>query len=661
MTRPKRIWRAGRALVFAAFVLAVLIIPSAQATPGALDPSFGTAGKVTTAISSSDDQAYALAVQPDGKLVAAGYSDSGSTYAIELARYNRNGSLDTSFNGTGKVTTAIGSSDDEVYALALQPDGKLVAAGYSYNGAHYDLALVRYKPDGSLDTTFNGTGKVTTAFGSNDSGANALVVQPDGKLVAAGWSHNGSDYDFALTRYNPDGSLDTSLNGTGKVTTPIGVGWDSANALVLQPDGKLVAVGVSRNGSDQDVALVRYNADGSLDTNFNGTGKVTTPIGAGWDSANALVLQPDGKLVAAGSSYQGAVTNNDAALVRYNPNGSLDTSFNGSGKVTTPIGSADNGAFALALQPDGKLLAAGRSWSGSGYDFALARYNPNGSLDTSFNGSGKVTTVMGAGSDNANAIALQPDGKPVVAGYSHNGSKFNFALARYLGHSTLTVGRTGSGTGSVTSSPNGVSCGPTCSASFAGGPVKLTAIAAAGSSFVGWSGACSGSGTCTVAMGSDRAVTARFESDKALTLTEAGNGVGAVTSNPAGISCGAVCAHTFKYGTVLTLSAAATPRSLFRGWSGACSGTAACTVTMSAARSVTATFAARCIVPKAKGKALRAAKRVVIKAHCSVGKLKKAFSASVKKGRVIAQSAKPGKKLAPGAKVRLTVSSGKKR
>jgi uncharacterized delta-60 repeat protein len=660
MTRPKRIWRAGRGLVFAAFALAVLIIPSAQATPGALDASFGTAGKVTTAISSSDDQAYALALQPDGKLVAAGYSDNGSTYAIELARYNRNGSLDTSFNGTGKVTTAIGSSDDEAYALALQPDGKVVAAGYSYNGAHYDLALVRYKPDGSLDTSFNGTGKVTTAFGSNDSGANALVVQPDGKLVAAGWSHNGSNYDFALTRYNPDGSLDTSFNGTGKVTTPIGAGWDSANALVLQPDGKLVAAGISHKGSDYDVALARYNADGSLDTSFNGTGKVTTAIGAGSDSANALVLQPDGKLIAGGYSYQGSGTNNDAALVRFNPNGSLDTSFNGSGKVTTPIGSADNAAYALALQPDGKLLAAGRSWSGSSYDFALARYNSNGSLDTSFNGSGKVTTAMGAGSDNANAIALQPDGKPVVAGYSHNGSKFDFALARYVGHSTLAVNRIGSGAGSVSSSPNGISCGSTCSASFGGAPVKLTATAAAGSSFVAWSGACSGVGSCTLSLAADRTATARFETDKTLTLTTAGAGIGTVTSNPAGISCGTACAHPFKYGTVLTLTAAASSRSVFKGWSGVCSGTATCTVTMSTARAVTAAFAARCIVPNVKGKTLLAAKHAITKAHCALGKVTKAFSTSMRKGRVISERPRAGTKLAPGSKLRLSLSKGKR-
>jgi hypothetical protein len=218
---------------------------------------------------------------------------------------------------------------------------------------------------------------------------------------------------------------------------------------------------------------------------------------------------------------------------------------------------------------------------------------------------------------------LQPDGKLVAAGYGSNGSQQVFELVRYSG-SALTVSKTGSGAGSVTSNPGGISCGSTCSAPFAAVPVTLTATAAAGSTFVGWSGSCSGSGTCTVAMAGDRAVTARFESDKAVTLTKTGSGAGAVTSNPAGISCGFTCAHTFRYGTLLTLTAAATPRSAFIGWSGA-----------------------RCIVPKAKGKGLRAATGAVIKAHCSVGKVKKAFSAKVKKGRVIAQSAKPGKRRRP--------------
>jgi uncharacterized delta-60 repeat protein len=725
--------------VLGAFVLAVLLIPSALATPGTLDPSFGTGGKVTTSIGGGyDDYGYALARQPDGKLVVAGTSGTAATAQdFGLARYNPNGTLDTSFNGTGKVTTAIGPVGDYATALKLRSDGKLVAAGCSYNGLNNDFAVARYNPNGSLDTSFNGTGKITTAIGSGNECVSALALQPDGKIVAVGRSFNGSNEDFALARYNPDGSLDSSFNGTGKVTTAIGSDDDQAFGLALQPDGKLVAAGLSRNGSNTVFAFARYNPNGSLDTSFNGTGKVTTAIG-GYASVNALALQPDGKLLAAGTGDNGSQF--VFALARYNPNGSLDTSFNGTGKVTTPIGSVQDDAIALARQSDGKLVAAGYSTNGSQHDFALARYNPNGSLDTSFNGTGKVTTAIGSGQDEAYALALQPDGKLVAAGSSWNGSKYDFALARYRVDSTLRVAKTGSGSGSITSSPSGINCGSTCSAPFAVVPVTLTATASAGSSFLGWSGACSGTGKCSLTMSADRAATARFETNKTLTLsktgsgagtvasspagiscgstcarafrhgtavtltataaagssflgwsgacsgtgsctltmsagraatarfetnktlalTKAGRGAGTVTSSPAGISCGSTCAHVFRHGTAVTLTAAASTRSRFAGWSGACSGTGSCTLTMSASRSVTATFKPLCVVPKLKGKTLRAAKKAIRRAHCSVGKVTREFSAKVKNGRVISQKPKPGKKLAAGSKVRLKVSKGKK-
>ena len=284
---------------------------------------------------------------------------------------------------------------------------------------------------GSLDSSFNGTGKVTTLIGSGDDAGYALAIQKNGKLVAAGTSYNGSGNDFALVRYNTNGSLDTSFNGTGKVTTSIGSGYDVAHALAIQKDGKLVAAGYSWNGTDLDFALVRYNTNGSLDTSFNGTGKVTTLIGPGNDVAHALAIQKDGKLVAAGTAWSG--TDNDFALVRYNTNGSLDSSFgfNGAGEVTTPIGSDDDEAAALAIQKDGKLVAAGDSWNGTDFDFALVRYNTNGSLDSSFNGFGKLTTSIGLSTDAADALMIQKDGKLVAAGGSIIGSDGEFALVRY--------------------------------------------------------------------------------------------------------------------------------------------------------------------------------------------------------------------------------------
>jgi uncharacterized delta-60 repeat protein len=723
--------KAGRWVVLAACLFAVLLINSAQATPGGLDPTFGANGKVTTSISwgGYDDYGYGLALQPDGNIVVAGRSFNVATAQdFGLVRYKPDGSLDASFNGTGKVTTAFGSGVDEASDLALQSDGKLVAAGYSNNGFNYDFAVARYKTDGSLDTSFKGTGKVTTPFALYDDLAYALALQPDGKLVVAGRSFNGSNADFALARYKPDGSLDTAFNGTGKVTTAIGPSDDEAYGLALQPDGKVVAAGLSRNGSQTVFAVARYNPNGSLDTSFNGTGKVTTAIGSTYASADALALQPDGKLVAAGIGQNGS--NFDFALARYNPNGSLDTSFNGTGKVTTAIGPSTDDAIDLALQPDGKLVAAGYSDNGSEHDFALARYNANGTLDPGFGSGGKVTTAIGSGTDEAYGLALQPDGKLVAAGQSWNGSKYVFALVRYLGN-TLTVAKTGSGSGSVTSSPTGIDCGSSCSAPYAAVPVTLTATAAAGSSFAGWtgdcsgtgpctltvsadhaatarfetdktltlakagsgtgtvtsgpaghtfthgtvvtltaaassgstfagwSGDCSGKGACTLTMNADQAATARFETDKTLTLAKAGSGTGTVTSSPAGISCGTICAHTFPHGTLVTLTAAASSRSRFAGWSGACSGTGSCTLTLSAARSVTATFKVLCVVPKVKGKTVRAAKRAIGKAHCSLGRVTRAFSANVRKGRVISQKPKPGAKRPAGSKVSVKVSKGK--
>ncbi len=529
--------------------LLLLAAGSAQAAPGDLDPSFGTGGKVTTAIgASSADVAYAVALQSDGKIVAAGYSSNGANDDFALARYNTDGTLDTGFGTGGKVTTAIGSGDDRAYAVALQADGKIVAAGSSSS----DFALARYNTDGSLDSSFGTGGKVTTAIGPGNDVAYGVALQADGKIVAAG----SSSGDFALARYNTDGTLDTGFGTGGKVTTAIGSSDDEATAVALQADGKIVAAGYSYNGANYDFTLARYNTDGLPDTGFFGSGKETTAIGSGSDIANALALQADGKIVAAGYSSNGAY--NRFALVRYNANGVLDTVFD-----TVAIGSGSDFGYAVALQADGKIVAAGSSYNGVNYDFALARYNANGSLDAGFGTGGKVTTAIGSFTDFAYAVALQADGKIVAAGSSSNGANDDFALVRYLG-STLTVAKSGSGSGTVSSSPAGIDCGSTCSAPFADVPVTLSATPTAGSAFTGWSGGgCSGTGTCQVQMSSDQQVTATFTLlVRTLTVTKGGAGAGTVGSSPAGIDCGSTCSHAFVEGTSVTLSA--TRRELLR-------------------------------------------------------------------------------------------------
>jgi len=248
-----------------------------------------------------------------------------------------------------------------------------VAAGRSYNGRKYVFALARYNADGSLDTTFGPGGIVTTAVGSGDDVAYALGIQTDGRIVAAGYSYQGGNMDFALVRYNANGSLDATFGPGGIVTTAIGSDNDYARAISIQPDGRIVAAGSSYQGGNEDFALVRYKANGSLDGTFGTGGIATTAVESG-AYASALGIQSDGRIVAAGYSYNGMHPH--FALVRYDANGSPDTTFGAGGIVTTMIGSGDNYALALGIQTDGRIVAAGNSYNGSNYDFTLVRYWP---------------------------------------------------------------------------------------------------------------------------------------------------------------------------------------------------------------------------------------------------------------------------------------------
>ncbi len=433
--------------------------PSPCGSPGTLDTTFGGTGKVITPVGINYDEADSVAIQSDGKIVAAGLTDNGTTFDFALARYNADGTLDTTFNGTGIVVTPVGNTGSAANSVAIQPDGKIVAAGYSFNGTSYLFAVVRYNTNGTLDTSFNGTGIVTTAIGSSIDIARSVTIQPDGPIIAAGYSFNGTNYNFAIVRYLNDGTLDTSFNGTGKVTTPVGTSSSAAASVALQSDGKIVAAGEVDVGANTQFAVVRYNTDGTLDTSFNGTGIVTTPIGSTFDEALSVASQPDNKIVAAGFTYTGS--NYDFALVRYNTNGTLDTSFNGTGKITTPLGSSDDAATSVAIQSGGNIVAAGLSYDGvSSNNFAVVRYTMNGALDTSFNGTGKVITSVGNSESGAAALAIQGDARIVAAGNGSSGSTSGFALVRYWGAcpiptptNTLTPTPTYTPTNTATSTP----------------------------------------------------------------------------------------------------------------------------------------------------------------------------------------------------------------
>jgi uncharacterized delta-60 repeat protein len=382
---------------------------------GPLDQGFAVSGGVTTPIGKSGDTAYAIALQPDGKIVAGGVStNSRNTDDFALVRYNPDGSLDASFAG-GKVVTDF-SGNDSIYDLALQNDGKIVAVGYGNfdpNASRSaDFALARYNPDGTLDTSFAG-GKVALDFAGAQDYGRSVAIQADGKIVVAGHS-NGK---FAVARYNTNGTLDSSFGSSGKLTTNLSNTLEAAYAVAIQSDGKIVVSGYA--GSL--VAVVRYNTNGTLDTSFDSDGKVLTNVG-NWAYAYDMAIQSDGKIVLAGTGYSNQ-NQNKAVLVRYNTNGSLDTSFGTGGTVGTPIGGGTHYTYALALQQDNKPVLVGYTNT----DFTIMRYNTNGTLDTSFDRDGIANTDFGDTNDYAYAVAIQSNGDVLIAG----SSSFDFALARY--------------------------------------------------------------------------------------------------------------------------------------------------------------------------------------------------------------------------------------
>ena len=334
-------------------------------------------------------------------------------------------------------------------SVVIQPDGKILVAGGAFPNFTFlgDFELVRYNPNGTLDTSFGAGGIVTTSFPGQGSYAFALALQSDGKIIAAGTdfvnfsSEDSSNTDFGLERYNSDGTPDTTFGNGGQVTTDFDGFNDDAFSVLVQTDGKIVAVGSAKNPATfYDFAAVRYLANGTIDTTFGVAGRVRTDFGhADFDQARSAVLQPDGKIVAAGTAIFNNTLSEPFALARYTSNGTLDTTFDSDGKLFIDFGSFDQTAYHVLLQPDGKIVAAGYpNTESSDSDFLLARCNTNGSLDTTFGVGGKVRTSFGDLNGGAYGAVLQPDGKIVAVGFNATFSNewSQFALARYLGSSS---------------------------------------------------------------------------------------------------------------------------------------------------------------------------------------------------------------------------------
>jgi uncharacterized delta-60 repeat protein len=401
-----------------------------------LDITFDADGMLTTNVSPDVDYINSITIQSDQKIVAAGTAKIGGVNKFALARYNPDGSLDNTF-GTGGIVTTSFSAFDAAGAVAVQMDGKIVAAGITF-GSTLDFAVVRYNTDGTLDSSFSTDGIAIVPVGSGNDAASSMVIQTDGKIVIAGRAiTTGSIFHFAVARLDTNGSLDTSFDSDGVLITVIGTNANEtsdAKALTLQSDGKIVVAGVAtaNNATGTNFAVVRYNTDGSLDTSFDSDGTLTTDISGDGDIPAGVLIQSDGKILVTGEVDIDA-NEEDFCLVRYNADGTLDNTFGTGGIVTTDFDGDNDNPASVILQPNGKIIVAGYSYIGASFpDFSLARYNTDGSLDNSFGTNGLLWTDFGAGVNTITAIALQTDGKIVAGGSINSGTATSeFALARY--------------------------------------------------------------------------------------------------------------------------------------------------------------------------------------------------------------------------------------
>lgn len=413
---------------------------------GSIDDTFGTDGVTITSFGNGFSSTNCIALQPDGKIiVAGGFSTTSNVYKIAIARYTSSGVLDTSFDTDGKVLTSLGASTQSIaYHVSVQNDGKILVAGNTYpiTGASIGLFIAKYNSNGSLDTSFD-----TDGFAINNYSASyleqirSILVQPDGKIVT---THFVNYYeivnttDYVTRRFNTDAANDASFGSNGKVTTAVANGYNLANAVALQPDGKIVVAGYSYENPNvkTEVSVVRYTSNGNLDTSFSNDGMLTSPVESSNDDLSIVLVQPDDKLIAVGTKKNYATNGelfSDIILSKYNANGSLEPSFGNEGKVTSSFGQNLNRIIGAIVQPDGSIVLANSytTFLDSTQHSELIKYHNNGNIDTNFGSNGKLSTNPLVG------LISQADGKIIFLEVTTNNQNNTvFTVKRYHNNGT---------------------------------------------------------------------------------------------------------------------------------------------------------------------------------------------------------------------------------
>lgn len=404
------------------------------AQPGSLITEFGIGGKIATDLGSDFDIMQDLATQKDGKIVAVGYTGTPGDYDFAVVRYNPDGSLDNTFNSTGKIITRISTSSDIARAVAIQEDGKIVVSG----GSRGVLCLVRYNTDGTPDKTFDHDG---IAFGNLASGfsfaGNGVVILPDRKILVAGAVSN-EDLDFALAKFNCDGSIDMTFGNNGNVQTSFDSGSiDRANDLAIRSDGKIVLAGTSRVSPTGiwRFAMACYNSNGTLDKAFAHGGKfVYAPANIDENLVQSIAIQPDNKIVATGlSTLYSPIPKSKVAVFRLTKDGNLDLAFNKVGSIIADFYGYGSGGYDVAIQKDNKILIAGGCLvTEADVNFFVARLNSDGSLDKTFGSKGTFIVRNPDSNEGATSMAIF-ENKIYLGGssYIRTGSNDNFLLTAH--------------------------------------------------------------------------------------------------------------------------------------------------------------------------------------------------------------------------------------
>lgn len=408
------------------------------AAPGDLDPSFGIGGKVTTSFGAVEAGAVSVTIDADGRIIVAGFSVADAVTDSILARYNNDGSLDNSFGIGGTIHTDFWANDAALCVL-IDANGKIVVAGATRDFGQADFALVRYNQDGSLDTGFGTNGHVVTDFGAEEI-ARSIKIDDSGRIVVLGTYQDTRivTQEIALARYNSNGSIDTSFGTNGKLTSTFGAPFITASDVVIDKLGKIVVA----SSFGDDFIVARFNVDGSLDTSFDLDGQQVTSLGSVVNNGGfvgGVIIDSSDRIVVVGGYYDPQTTTNfDLAIVRYLPNGNIDHRFGRSGKTIIDFGGID-GLHSVAIDRHGNIVVAGERIVDGNRDVLVARLAADGSLDSRFGSGGFVTTDFGTESDSGSGMALDQIGRIVVVGGKSSGDNREFAISRYLDPPTVSI------------------------------------------------------------------------------------------------------------------------------------------------------------------------------------------------------------------------------